>query len=235
MRLVLLEDELDLAHTLIGWLQEAGHQVRHFTTIAKCRQELRHESFDLAIVDWCLPDGEGIDLLRWLREQSGGRREPVLFATARDSEDDIVTALAAGADDYLVKPLRQRELLARMEALLRRAAPPVDEQVELAFGPFRLQPATRCCSCHGQPIDLTEQEFAVALYLLRHLGKLLSRQHILEAVWGISADVSTRTVDTHVSRLRNKLGLRPENGYRLSSVYGFGYRLESVAPSKATA
>lgn len=229
MRLVLLEDDIDQANTLLTWLRDAGHHVRHFGTLEDCRKELRRESFDILIVDWCLPDGSGVDLLTWLRGQSGGRHEPVIFTTARNSEEDTVTALQSGADDYLVKPIRRLELLSRLEALWRRIKPAHSAPGELVFPPYHFNMGDRVCHVAGEPVELTEKEFSVAVFLFQNRGNLLSRKHILEAVWGVTADLSTRTVDTHVSRVRLKLGLRPENGLRLASIYSFGYRLETVS------
>lgn len=230
MRLVLLEDEIDQASTLLEWLRAAGHQVRHFSTLQACRQELRRESYDVLILDWGLPDGTGIELLQWLRSQTGGRHDPVIFTTARNSEADTVTALDAGADDYLVKPVRRRELLSRLDALWRRVGPPPAAVRTMDYPPFAFDLEGKSCLVAGEPVDLTEKEFAVAVFLFRNLGNLLSRNHILEAIWGVGNAISTRTVDTHVSRVRVKLGLRPEQGYRLAAVYNFGYRLEALEP-----
>lgn len=234
MRLALLEDDIDQAQALIGWLQGAGHQVQHFARLQACRQALRRESFDILILDWGLPDGNGIDLLAWLRDQDRGRHEPVIFTTARNSEADTVAALDAGADDYLVKPVRRLELLSRLDALWRRAGSAPTAALALEHPPYRFDLEARRCEFAGEPVDLTEKEFAVAVFFFRNLGNLISRSHLLEAVWGLGAEVSTRTVDTHVSRLRVKLALRPENGYRLAAVYNFGYRLEALEAALPT-
>jgi len=226
MRVLLLEDDQDQAETMIAWLGTAGHQISHFTHVRDCSTELRRDSFDLLILDWMLPDGSGLDLLRWFREQSAGRYAPVIFVTARESEQDTVAALGAGADDYLTKPVRRLELLSRMEAVWRRMRPATGE-ASMNFPPYCFDVESKQCYFNNREIELTDKEFAVAIFLFRNIGNLLSRRHILEAVWGISAELSTRTVDTHVSRIRLKLALRPENGFRLASVYNFGYRLEA--------
>ena len=154
-----------------------------------------------------------------------------MFVTARDEEQDIVTALENGADDYLVKPVRKMELIARINALERRAKQDFIQKEKLDFNPFVIDVKTRQVSRESKGIDLTIKEFDLTLFLFRHLGQLLSRGHILESIWGRSPELNTRTVDTHVSRIRNKLDLGQASGYRLSSVYFYGYRLERIVPS----
>lgn len=226
MRIALLEDDKDLAAVLVRWMEEAGHQCHAFHDGKALQRVASRESFDVFVLDWQVPELSGPELLAWLRADQNVR-SPVLFATARDSEEDIVAALKAGADDYMVKPIRRLELLARVAALHRRATPSAPEAL-LHAGPLMLDVRRRVASVDGVTVELTDKEFDVAVFLLRNLGSLLSRGHISESVWGRSADVPTRTVDTHMSRLRKKLQLSPESGFRLTSVYNFGYRLDRV-------
>jgi DNA-binding response OmpR family regulator len=154
---------------------------------------------------------------------------PVLFTTGRDREEDIVYALKSGADDYLVKPLRRLEFLARVDALLRRSrGHGREEDAPIEAGAFHIDPRGRTLHRDGVAVELTQKEFEMAALLFRNVGRLLSRAYLLDTVWGISAEVSTRTVDTHASQLRIKLGLYPEGGWRLSAVYQHGYRLERL-------
>lgn len=226
MRIALLEDDKDLADVLVRWLEEAGHPCHAFRDGRALQRVAAHESFDLFLLDWQVPEMSGTEVLAWLRKDQNVKA-PVLFATARDAEEDIVAALKAGADDYMVKPVRRFELLARIAALHRRSAPAALGEV-LVEGGLALDVARREATRDGAAVELTDKEFDVAVFLLRNLGSLLSRGHISESVWGRSADVPTRTVDTHMSRLRKKLKLSPESGFKLTSVYNFGYRLDVV-------
>ena len=228
MRIAYLEDDADQAALIRRWLEGAGHSCHHFDRGHALRRSLARESFDLYILDWHLPDLDGLEVLKEIRARSP--RSPVIFATARGRDDDIAHALQAGADDYIAKPVRQGELLGRIQAVARRAqgeAAAAPERLELP--PFTIERRERRILRGGQPVALTDREYELALFLFQNVGKLLSRSHLQEAVWGLGAKAQTRTVDTHMSRLRGKLGLTEENGWLLASVHQFGYRLERVA------
>lgn len=227
MRLALLEDDPDQASVLRAWLTDAGHDVHVYTCSRDFLREFGRESFDLLMFDWMLPDMNGDELLKTLRQQRCSD-VPVVFVTSREAEEDMVAMLSAGADDYMVKPVRRMELLSRLEAVARRSGYRTQTPETLSFPPFRFEIATRQAFQEEQLVALTEKEFELAVFLFRNLGRLISRGHLLEAVWGKSADIATRTIDTHVSRVRSKLNLKPEIGYRLGSVYNYGYRLEQV-------
>jgi DNA-binding response OmpR family regulator len=183
------------------------------------------ETFDVLVLDWMLPDMTGIEVLDWLRQLED--RTPVLFVTSRDTENDIVEALRHGADDFLVKPPRRSELLARLKALKRRADGFAGNG-PLTVGAYELDAGSTSARLHGELLELTERQFQLALVLFRNPGRLLSRQYLLEAVWGLNAQVQTRTLDIHVSQLRTLLRLA-DNGWRINSVYAHGYRLEPLA------
>ncbi|GAA5175245.1 response regulator transcription factor [Niveibacterium umoris] len=226
MRLAMLEDDRNQSSTVEGWLRDAGHDVHAFAHPRELMKVASRESFDLFLIDWMVPEISGAEVLRWLREDRADPT-PVIFVTARDAEEDIVAALSAGADDYIVKPVRRLELLSRIDAVLRRVRPKEPER-ELSAPPYRFDLANKACSLGDTLIELTDKEFELALFLFRNVGRLYSRGHLLEAVWGRNPNVATRTIDTHVSRLRTKLALRPENGYRLTPTYNYGYRLERL-------
>lgn len=228
MRVAVLEDDPDQAEMVRRLLESAGHSVHVFSRGRALLGKLGHESFDLLIIDWEIPDVSGIDVMHRARAQLASRT-PILFLTHRDSEHDIVQALEAGADDFLVKPPREREFLARVHALGRRGGAMVSQEIVVA--PYRVDLTRSVIERDSVPMDLTRREYELALFLFRNLGKVVSRAHILESVWGRSSEVTTRTIDTHVSRLRNVLGLSSASGVRLTPIYGYGYRLEAITPS----
>ncbi|MFO1503519.1 MAG: response regulator transcription factor [Steroidobacteraceae bacterium] len=227
MRVALLEDEAEQAERISRLLEEAGHRVHAFSRGRALLNTLRTESFDLIILDWEVPGQSGFEVLESLRAGMAAK-VPVLFLTHRDSEADIVQALQAGADDFLIKPARDRELLARLEALERRSLASGRGADIIELPPFRVDCAKQQIEREGRPLELTRREFEVAVLLIRNLGQVMSRGHIMEAVWGQRDATTTRTVDMHVSRVRQVLGLSAAIGLRLAAIYGFGYRLERV-------
>lgn len=228
MRIAILEDDPDQLALLRHWLVPEGHDVHGYLAGREAIKFAGRESFDLFILDWQVPDVSGVEVLEWLREKVS-RTVPVLFTTVRDAEEDIVFALNKGADDYMIKPIRRLELLARVNALLRRAYPEADAK-RLFFAPFEIDLQAEKVLRHGTPVRLTRKEFELCVVLFRNLGRLLSRGYLQETVWGRNADVATRTVDTHISQLRKKLDLRDENGFRVTPIYNYGYRLVRSAP-----
>jgi len=226
VNIALVEDDPHQQELMEVWLATAQHATKSFSTGQAFIGGVTQEHFDLLIIDWMLPDINGDKVLVWVREHLGWNI-PVLFITARDQEEDIIKILKLGADDYMTKPVKHLEMLARIEALGRRAAPRQTEE-PTHFNRYLLDTSSRTLYYDGAPLELTQKEFELATYLLKNSGRLLSRVHLLESVWGLTADVDTRTVDTHISRIRKKLQLTPENGWRLTPVYGYGYRLEAV-------
>jgi two-component system response regulator RegX3 len=230
LRIALLEDHEEQAQLVQMWLTEAGHVCHTFASSRGFLKDITHESYDLFLLDWEIPDLSGFEVLTWVRENVEAR-VPVMFVTARDKEHDIVAALDAGADDYLVKPLRKLELTARLAALERRARRDSGDNDILDFPPYRIDIRSHVIQHNGLAIEFTQKEYELAVFLFRHVGQLVSRRHVLETIWGLSGDINTRTVDTHVSRIRTKLGLADDTSpWRLNSVYLYGYRLEHAAP-----
>ena len=226
MKIALLEDDDSQAAVVLAYLSAISHASKRYATGQDFIKAAKAENFDLYILDWLIPDMSGEDVLLWLRNKLRTDR-PVLFLTAMSAQEHIVRALEQGADDYVVKPVQMGEFLARITALNRRYRKPVQME-RMDFGRLELDLLRRDATLDGTDVRLTEREFDVALYLMKHLGELVSRTNLLAAVWGTNPDINTRTIDTHISRVRVKLGLYPENGWRLSSVYGHGYRLERL-------
>ena len=233
MRIAVLDDD-PLQLELIGRVvREAGHHAQLYESGLAYLQALRRESFDMLLVDWEVPDMSGPEIVRWAREHLTATL-PIVFITHRSEERDIVEGLACGADDFIIKPVRVAELTARINALLRRAYPQSREDVQV-FGPYRFTQSTFTAEFHGQCVTLTHREFALAVLLFQNLGRLMSRDHLREAVWGQNAEVLSRTLDTHVSRLRQVLRLRPGHEYTISAVYGLGYRLDALGSTTTLA
>lgn len=226
MRIAILEDDPHQGELMKIWLEDAGHHCQLFLSGKDCIRGLAHDSFDMAIIDWLLPDIGGDEVLAWIREHIDWMM-PVLFVTARHRPEDIVKALEMGADDYMTKPVKRTEMLARINALARRSNINPESKI-VSMGNIEADTSRRQVRVDGQQVELTGKEYELALFLLRHTGRILSRGHIMESVWGRSANLNTRTVDTHISRIRKKLNLVPDKGWRLTAIYQHGYRLEQT-------
>jgi DNA-binding response OmpR family regulator len=226
LRIAILEDDPDQLALLSRWLGNAGHHVHGYLRGNELLRSAERESFDLFVLDWEVPDISGVEVLRWIRANLS-KSVPVLFVTVRETEEDIVYALNTGADDYMIKPVRQSETLARVGALLRRSYPQ-KEETDLLFPPYVIDTLNGIARINGVPIELTPKEFEIVVLLFRNFDRLMSRGHLQEAVWGRTAELPTRTVDTHISQVRKKLGLRGEHGYRVAAIYNYGYRLKRV-------
>jgi DNA-binding response OmpR family regulator len=158
-----------------------------------------------------------------------GGKSSVIFINCSDSEEELAEALSSGADDFIGSSVRCRELVARVGAVLRRRLPAHFSRATLSdTDPYRFDIVAKRVHVAGVPVTMTDKEFELSLFLFRNQGRVMSRAHLLESVWGSSLSTTSRTVDTHVSRIRRKLGLRPEIGFRLSAAYGNGYRLDRV-------
>lgn len=227
MRIAALDDEPSALELVESCMRAIGHECYTFSTGDALLRALRRETFDLLVLDWQVPDISGIEVIQWARGHLN-HRVPILLLTSRVTEKDLIEGLTAGADDYMVKPIRVGELSARARALLRRAYPEVQKAATLDLGPYRFDLVARQITLDGVVIELKRLEFDLAVFLFNNIGRLVSRGHLIDAVWGQGEDIGSRSLDTHMSRLRTKLELRPQRGLRLTSVYSHGYRLEAI-------
>jgi DNA-binding response OmpR family regulator len=228
LKIGILDDNPDDRDWVCQILRSADHDVTEFENGKSLLRALRLESFDALIVDWNLPDLAGTEVISKVRNELL-LDIPVILVTARDTDMETVEGLKAGADDYITKPAQKLVLLARLEAITRRRIPNAAFGAAQQFGSFSFDIARRTVQRDGETIVVTDREFRVALVLFQHLGRAVSRDYLLSAVWGHTTHLESRTLDVHISRVRSKLQLVPEFGWRLATVYGFGYRLETAA------
>ena len=222
-RVLVVEDEADLSELIAHHLREAGHDVVTAATGSVALAEIQRTRPDLVLLDVMLPDITGLEICRRLRRNSETVRLPVIMLTAKGAEVDRVVGFEVGADDYVVKPFSPRELLLRVEAILRRVAVPVDQDgpQAITLGSLVIDVPAHRVEVDGQAIELTALEFRLLMDLATRAGRVQSRNALLERVWGYAPDVETRTVDTHVKRLREKLGAGAKY---VETVRGVGYR-----------
>jgi len=233
MHIAVLEDEQSLAVDLAALLKKNGHEVSIFADGLHLIETLQAELYDMFILDWKVPSMNGFEVLKHIRSELGFKT-PVIFLTSNDNETDIVNALSSGADDYSVKPLRPQELMARINALVRRSygAPKKINAPETILG-YTFYTAERTVEFDGTKISLTDKEFLLAHYFFTNLDRPLSRTHIMMRIWGQTEEGLSRTLDVHVAWIRNKLNIGAQSVHvRLVAIHGYGYRLMQV-PNEA--
>ena len=230
MNILVVEDDRDIREMVCQSLAQNDFQTIGVRDVQEARQSLARVSPDCMVVDWMLPDGSGLELVRWLRRQEEYRQIPVLMLTARGQESDMITGLDSGADDYLTKPMSLRELNARVRALLRRPAKYEESKDLLEAGSVSLNTRTHEVFIAGALVELTKTEFKLLRLLIENPRKVFSREQILDAVWGVNAFLGDRTVDVHILRLRKIL--KPHGADRMiTTVRGAGYRLSDLPGS----
>ncbi|OWJ67676.1 response regulator transcription factor [Inquilinus limosus] len=224
MRILVIEDDAQAAQYLTKGLRESGFVVDHAPDGPQGLFLATSETYDAMIVDRMLPGMDGLLIVETIRRN--GNQTPVLFLSAMGQVDDRVRGLRAGGDDYLTKPYAFTELLARLEALLRRGASPAAAQTELQIGDLRMDLLSRSVSRSGRKIDLQQREFQILEYLMRHSGQVVTRTMLLENVWNYHFDPQTNVIDVHISRLRQKIDKDFETPL-LQTVRGAGYCLRA--------
>jgi hypothetical protein len=227
VRIAILEDDVALAGLVEMTLAEGGHTCEVYGDGQLLTRALHRTTYDLLILDWNVPGLSGLGVIEWTRANLEVA-PPSLMLTSRSAEEDIVAGLSAGADDYVIKPVAPNVLKARVNALARRVYPTIAPAVE-TFGPYSFDTRGEIVQLSGETIGVTAKEFALALLLFRNLHRALSRAYIFEALWGRNPNLPTRTLDAHISNIRTKLNLRPDNGFKLVPIYAYGYRLEALA------
>lgn len=210
-----------------------GHQIELYSN-GKQFMDRRSPSVapDLFILSWALCDNPGSEVLRWIRKAGETRETPVIVVGHTSASHEVVAAFSEGADDFIVFPIDQEELLARVTARLRRSMVRINDEC-LTYGAYRIDMVARVVMHHEMPVTLTSREFDVLEILLRNLGRNVKREHIARSVWGREFEALSRTVDTHVSRVRSKLKLCGSSGVKLAAVYGHGYRLDLIRTAEA--
>ena len=221
-RALVVEDDPDIVELIDHYLKAEGFEVEALGDGRQALERLRGGGHDVVILDLQLPGLDGLSLCAELRRDKRTRSLPVIMLTARGDEADRVVGLEVGADDYVVKPFSPKELVARVRALMRRLERREDEEAPLVLGALEIDGARHTVRWEGQAVHLTAKEFALLVALVEAKGRVLSRQALLEQVWGYSYAEGTRTVDVHVRRLREKL---PGIAGRLTTVKSLGYRM----------
>jgi len=220
-KILLIEDEPDIRKTLEYNISREGYDVISASSLKVARDHLNSTSFFFFLLDLMLPDGSGLDLCREVKSDSEKMHIPIIILTAKDDEVDKVVGFELGADDYVTKPFSVRELILRIKAILKREIKKQSLEVHRQFGDLIIDSESHEVSLNGENITLTALEFKLLSQLVDRRGRVQSRDQLLSDVWGYSADVTTRTVDTHIKRLREKLG---SMGKYVQTIRGVGYK-----------
>jgi DNA-binding response OmpR family regulator len=224
--IAVVEDDLAFASEMEEFLGAAGYTVSSYDSSQKFLAALRQSECDLLIVDWSIPDLSGIEVLEYIRKFHPDM--PAIMLTARAENIDIVRGLEAGADDYVAKPVDPAVLAQRIKSLLRRSKGEVKNMSEnVILGRYLLRPSTSTIYLGDEEIVVPKREFDMAMLFFTNPNRLLSRQYLAATLWGKVVDYQSRTIDTHVARLRKNLKLDPSCGISLNALYGFGYTLQA--------
>lgn len=229
MRVAVADDEKELLSQISAIIRNAGHEVLCYPNGIDLQNALKRETFDVVLLDWNMPGRTGMQVIQWASEHMEPA-PPFIMLTSRNAAQDVVQSLEAGATDFIIKPEADEVILARIIAAARRFQP-TTRLDEIRLGGFVLDRKSQHLLKDGEIIGLTAKEFGLVDLLFQNIGKPLSRSYIFARVWGGIADIETRTLDMHISRLRTKMQLGPETGLTIKTVFGFGYRMDEVRES----
>ncbi len=223
VNILVIEDEPDIRKNLEYNLVREGFKASSAGSLDEANEKLKSKKFDLILLDLMLPDGSGLDLCKKIKSNSETEATPIIILTAKDDEVDKVVGFELGADDYVTKPFSVRELILRVKAILKRSDTKTKEvvEVERQFGDLKIDVDSHEVHVDSQLIELTALEFRLLKELVDKRGRVQSRDQLLSEVWGYNAEVTTRTVDTHIKRLREKLG---SMGKYVQTIRGVGYK-----------
>ncbi|WP_422344737.1 response regulator transcription factor [Parasphingorhabdus sp.] len=227
MRIAIADDDKEIVDFLGNIAEGQGYVYVGFADGNALTNALLRDTFDLVILDWNMPGKTGLQILEWM-EDAVDDRPPVIMITSRTAKQDISEALNAGADDYITKPEDPDVIAARINAILRRSSGVAAMETKAQYGEYILDRIEQKVRHRETEVALTAKEFELTDLMFRNRDRTLSRRYIMETVWRTNAHLATRTLDMHVSRIRSKLSLTPENGFRIFTVFGYGYRLETL-------
>jgi len=226
VRVAIADDDQEVLQQLSSYLEKAGYIFDRFRNGKDLQVALRRETYDVVLVDWNMPGATGLEVVEWGSENLD-QPPAFILITSRSDTADVVKGLEQGASDYIVKPESEEVIIARIEAAARRNASTAKPDRYQSFGQYSIDRLQQEIRRDGEPIKLTAKEFKVAALFFDNLNRPLSRSYIFSQIWGNLGDVTTRTLDMHVSRVRSKLELRPHNGFAIQTVFGFGYRMDA--------
>lgn len=227
MKVFIADHGSDVVDYLKQIVEDLGYVAVGCTDSNVIKEILSQDIFDLVILDWNIRAADGSSLLEWMNKTLP-TRPPVIMMANRSAKRDFTDALNSGADDYITKPESRNVIAARVNALLRGNAVGGAFDTEVTYGAYKMNRLEQSVTIHGQTVILTAKEFELAEMFFKNKDRTLSRHYIMQTIWRTTATLATRTLDMHISRVRAKLALRPENGFRIFTVFGYGYRLESA-------
>lgn len=227
MNIAVLEDDLTQSTLLSLSIKSRGWLCACFDHGIKLLEEIKSRNFDAILIDWDLPDISGYDILTTIRNDLN-IITPIIFVTNRSLEEDIVSALAAGADDYIIKPVKPELLLYRIETITKKQFTIEQQNIIFSVGSYSIDFHNKKILLESKPILLSNKEYEVSKILILNFGKIVSRKFIIQEVWGKSASPHPITVDSCIRHIKEKLTIKPSSGFRLSSIYSHGYRLDKI-------